>query len=136
MVSEIRLRKLESVLKQRVANLLSYELSDPRASFITVTKVKLDREIKYCTIYYSVLGDEKQRNLTSHLLDHARGFIRKELAKVLHTRHVPVVRFEYDPSIESSLKLEKLIDEAAREAHELEGRVEKKEEEEDKKETE
>ncbi len=121
MVNPIRLKKLESLVKQRVAVLLSQELSDPRAAFITVTRVKIDREIQVCDIYYTVLGDEKEKNLTAHMLEHAKGFVRRAVAKVLHTRKVPEIRFRYDDSVEGVLRLDKIIDEAAREARELEG---------------
>ena len=124
MVNPIRLKKLESLVKQRVAVLLSQELSDPRAAFITVTRVKIDREIQTCRIYYTVLGDEKRKNLTAHLLEHAKGHIRSAVAKVLHTRKVPEIRFLYDDSVEGVLRLDKIIDEAAREARDLESRLE------------
>ena len=120
MVNPIRLKKLESLVKQRVAVLLSQELSDPRAAFITVTRVKIDREVQVCDIYYTVLGDEKEKKLTGHMLDHAKGFIRRSVAKVLHTRTVPEIRLRYDDSIEGVLRLDKIIDEAAREARDLE----------------
>ena len=124
MVNPIRLKKLESLVKQRVAVLLSQELSDPRAAFITVTRVKIDREIQVCKIFYTVLGDEKRKKLTAHLLEHAKGFIRSAVAKVLHTRKVPEIRFQYDDSVEGVLRLDKIIDEAAREARDLENRLE------------
>ncbi len=127
MVNPIRLKKLESLVKQRVAVLLSQELSDPRAAFITVTRVKIDREIQVCDIYYTVLGDEKEKKLTAHMLEHAKGFIRSAVAKVLHTRKVPEIRFKYDDSVEGVLRLDKIIDEAAREARELEGGLSGKE---------
>lgn len=120
MVREVRLHKLESLVKQRVATLLSLELSDPRAGFITVTRVKLDREIQFCTIYYSVLGGEAEQSRTRHLLQHARGHIRNEIAKVLTTRTVPEVRFEFDQSVTEGIRLERIIDEAAAEARRLE----------------
>jgi len=127
MVNPIRLKKLESLVKQRVGVLLAQELADPRAAFITVTKVRIDKEIQYCDIYYTVLGDEKEKNLTSHMLEHAKGFIRRAVARILRTRKVPEIRFKYDDSVEGVLRLDKIIDDAAREARELEKRLEEDE---------
>jgi len=120
MVGDIRKRRLESLVMHRVASLLSLELSDPRTSFITVTRVELDREIKYCTIFYSILGGPKERSRTANLLHHARGHVRSEIAKVLSTRTIPDVRFQFDESIEKAIRVERLIDEAAAEARRLE----------------
>ena len=121
MVSDIRKKKLESLARKRVSTLLTQEISDPRLGFITVTKVELDREIKLCKVFFTVLGEQKERRRVDRMLDHARGFIRTEIARILATRTAPQVVFEYDETYEKTRRLEELIDRAAADARRLEG---------------
>ena len=102
-------------IRERVAFVLEFELHDPRRERLTftVTRVKLAKNLSRCTVFYSVLGGEKERSLAEHLLHHARGFIRTEVAKVLKTRRNPSLDFAYDDSIEKSIELSKKIDEIA-----------------------
>lgn len=109
--------KIRETIRERVAFVLEFGLQDPRRSqlTITVTKVDLAKDLSRCTVYYSVLGAEKERKLAAHMLEHARGFIRTEVAKSLQTRKHPQIEFRYDDSIEKSIALTKRIDEVVAE---------------------
>ena len=78
---EIRKRKVESLLHETIGTILvSGELKDPRlAQLVTVTGVKVNRDLKAARVNVSVLGSEKTRNRTVAALNHAAGFIQKLL---------------------------------------------------------
>ena len=59
-MNERRIARLQEVIKGRAAEVIAYELADPRAGLITVTKVELDREIATCKIFWSALGSEAE----------------------------------------------------------------------------
>lgn len=117
-MNERRVHRLENQIKARVAEVLQREIADPKLGFVTVSGVELDREIKLCKIFWSTLGGEKDRHRSEQALDRANGFIRRQIAQVLHTRTVPAVRFVFDESIEGSIRVSNLLAELREEREE------------------
>ncbi len=108
-MNERRVARLEQQIKAKVAEVISRDISDPRRGLITITRVKLDREMVSCKVYWSVLGNEKDRKLNGHMLNHAARFIQHEVATVLHTRTVPRVQFIFDESITGALRIDNIL---------------------------
>ena len=130
-MNERRIARLQQQIKARVAQVISRDMADPRRGLITITRVKLDREMINCNIYWSVLGDEKERRKNERMLNHAAKFIQHEVAGILTTRTTPRVQFEFDKSIAGSLRVEGILRElreARGEEEESEDASEKEEE--------
>lgn len=123
-MNERRVHRLENQIKARVAEVLQQEIADPKLGFVTVSGVELDREIKLCKVYWSILGDQRDRHQSQEALDRANGFIRRQIAQVLHTRTVPVVRFIFDESIEGAIRVSNLLTELREEREHREGPAE------------
>jgi len=89
--------------------MLLQEVSDPRLSGISVTDVEVDRELAYANIYVSALeGSSRSQEVLSGL-EHAQGFLRRELAQRIELRTFPRLRFHWDPTYERAEKIERLI---------------------------
>lgn len=111
-MNERRIARLEALIKARAAEVIDRELADPRASgLITVTRVELDREIATCKIFWSVLGGDSARSTSEKMLADARGFVQREIGRVLHTRTVPRVSFLFDESIEKAIRIDEILKE-------------------------
>lgn len=108
-MNQRRVQRLKNQIKARVAEVLQREIADPRLGFVTVSGVELDRELKLCKVFWSTLGDERERNRSQRALDRANGFVRRQIAQVLHTRTVPVVRFVFDEGIEGAIRVNVLL---------------------------
>ncbi len=104
--------RLQAQIQRRVAYCLQFEISDPRASFVTVTKVELSKDLARAKVFYSVLGSDADRSKTAHMLESANGFVRRQLGRVLETRTIPLLSWEYDPSAEDAANLARVIAEA------------------------
>lgn len=104
--------RIASRIQERAAYCIQFEIRDPRATFVTITRVELSNDLGIATIHYSVLGDEGDRSKAAHMLDHAVGFVQRQVARVLHMRRVPNLRFAYDDSIEHAAAMDRLIREA------------------------
>lgn len=115
-----RLRRVEELIRQKIAATILRDLQDPRLGFVTITKVKVDKELQRCEVYWSVLGDEKDRAIHERLLGHAAGFVQREVAAILDTRTMPRVHFVFDESIAGAMRIDGLIKrlKAEREARE------------------
>ncbi len=104
--------RLSARIHERAAYCLQFEINDPRASFITVTRVELTPDVTAGKIYYSVLGSEADKNKAQHMLDSAAGFIQRQVARVLDMRRMPHLKWVYDDSVQRASDLDALIREA------------------------
>jgi ribosome-binding factor A len=87
------------------------ELKDPRIGFVTVTGVDTTPDLRYATVYVSVLGNEKKRDKTLEALNSACGVLQAKVGKDVRMKRTPVLAFEYDPSVADGVRMSKLIDE-------------------------
>ena len=86
-------------------------LKDPRIGFVSVSGVRVTKDIRYANVYISVYGTEKEGTESLKVLQNASGFIRRELGKRLHMRRIPELTFIHDRSIEEGIRMGRLIDE-------------------------
>jgi len=91
------------------------ELKDPRIGMVTVTGVRVTRDLREATIYVSVLGGEKKRRATMAGLESAHGVLQTRINDQLSLKRTPQLSFEYDDSVERGVRMSALIDELARE---------------------
>jgi len=97
---------------QKELSIIIGELKDPRIDpMATVTDVNVTPDLKYCTAYVSVLGNDEHGNETIEGLKSAMGFIRRELASRVNLRNTPELKFVLDKSLEYGIHMSKLIDE-------------------------
>jgi len=112
MASPKTIGRLQAQIQRRVAYCLQFELADPRATFVTVTKVELSKDLARAKVFFSVLGSDADRSKTYHMLEGASGFVRRQLGRVLETRMIPALTWEYDPSAEDAANIGRLIADA------------------------
>lgn len=111
--------RLEAAIQRRVAYCLQHELADPRAEFITVVRVELNSDLSIAKVYYSVLGDQSDRSKVAHMLEHATGFIRKQLGRVLETKTIPELRFAPDDTMSEADRMDDVISDALKRDREI-----------------
>ncbi len=118
MVSQLRLRRINERLKEELALLLLYEVADPRVRGATVTDVRVDRELAYADVFVSAVEGSERREEILEGLEHARGFLSRELARRVELRQFPRLRFHWDPTPERAERIEALLEQirAEREA--------------------
>ena len=109
MVSKTRLQKIEERIFEELTTILLTEVSDPRLSSVSITKVKVDRELAFANIYVSSLEGSDAADSILKGLKHAGGYLRSELAHRIEIRHTPRLRFYWDPSPEHADRIEQLI---------------------------
>ncbi len=109
MVNEIRLKRLSEVVKQRASEVILLELKDPRIGFVTVTRVKLARDLTMATVFWSIIGSPGDRSKAAHALEDARGFIQRAVARAMQTRVTPRLTIQYDPSLERAQKVFEIL---------------------------
>jgi ribosome-binding factor A len=101
--------RLEARILERAAHAIEFEVRDPRATFITLTRVELSPDLSIAKIYWSVLGGPGDRSKAEHMLESAGGFIQRQVARVLETRRVPRLAWYFDESLIKAQELDKAI---------------------------
>ena len=109
MVSKLRLQRINERIREELSEMLLQEVSDPRLEGISITDVKVDRELAYADVFVSALEGSERWQEIHEGLQHAQGFLRRELSQRVELRVFPRLRFRWDPTFERAERIEQLI---------------------------
>jgi len=105
-----RNKRISEEIKKIVSQLIMYEIKDPRIPAMTsVTHVDTTNDLRFTTIYVSVLDAKADKIKLLEGLNSAKGFVRKEIGKELKMHHTPEPLFKMDESIENGIYISSLI---------------------------
>ncbi len=104
-----RSERLAVQISREVGNILLLEMRDPRIGFATVSRVEVDQELAVAKVYVSIMGEEKDRKGALIALERSAGHVRSQLAKRLHVRAMPEIRFVHDLNLDHSDHIEVLL---------------------------
>ncbi|AUI73311.1 30S ribosome-binding factor RbfA [Candidatus Portiera aleyrodidarum] len=95
-----RLVKVSKQIKRNLTQLINYNLNDPRIkNFIIIHSVKLSKDLSLADIYWTLLYDNKFKNIYESILQLASGYLRYKLSKTIKNHHVPILTFHFYDSI-------------------------------------
>jgi len=107
-----RTKRVASQIQRELAQLIQFEVKDPRVGMVTVSAIELSRDLSYAKVYVTVLSANNEVGEALEGLNKAAGFLRRELGKRLSIRVTPQLTFLYDASVEHGANLSALIDKA------------------------
>ena len=110
-----RAQRVGDQIQRELADLLRLHVKDPRIGMVTITAVEVSPDLSHAKVFFTHLAGHDHATEAVHALQHTAGFLRTELSHRLKLYSVPQIHFAYDDSIESGLKLSKLIDDAVAE---------------------
>jgi len=108
-VSKLRAKRIADRINEVLSEMLIYDVSDPRLVGVSVTDVKVDREMTFANIFVSALEGASRSDEILEGLEHAKGYIRSELADRIELRTFPRLRFHWDPTFEKAERIDRLI---------------------------
>jgi ribosome-binding factor A len=85
------------------------KLKDPRIGFVTVTHVRVTPDLRMARVFYTAMGDEKERRATAAGLRSARAHLRQVIGGQVRIKTLPDLQFEEDRSIEAADRIDRLI---------------------------
>lgn len=103
-----RVERISEALREELAELIAYELSDPRIGSVTVTDVRISPDKRHAFVRVGV-GPDSDASQTLAALEHASNFLRRELATRLELFRVPDLHFEADVSTRLGGRMEHLL---------------------------
>ena len=109
MPSPLRMKRINDRFKEVLSVILLTKIKDPRLADVSVTDVKVDRELDYANIYVSVPQGRVREKEVLEALNHAAGFIKYELANEIDLRIMPKLRFFWDVTPERADRIDTLL---------------------------
>ncbi len=106
-----RHQRVGDQIQRELATLIRTEVKDPRlAPMLTVAEVRVSPDLGQAKIFISVLNGDGAASV--QVLNQASGFLRRQLGRLLHMRHIPQLSFVYDTSTEQAMQMDSLINAA------------------------
>jgi len=110
-----RTRRIDEQLKQELSLLIRKEIGDARIMMISITFVKVVRDLSQAKVLVTYLGPVEERPAMIDLLNEHASIFQRMLGKVLKLRKIPKFEFAYDEQLEKGNELSALITEAIQE---------------------
>ena len=109
-----RTEKVAAQLQLELSAVLR-DLRDPRLGLISVVAVDVSPDLRKARVRVSTLGGDQEHKELIAALEHARGFVRHELALRLRNnlRRVPELAFVDDRNIEYAVHITEILDSLA-----------------------
>ena len=100
-------------IQRDLAEIIAYELKDPRVGMVTITEVQVTPDYAHAKVFFTTLVDHPEAiQNTLAGLRKASGFLRGQLGRRLTIHATPELHFVHDISTSRGMELSKLIDEA------------------------
>lgn len=109
-----RTDRLADQIKREVAIALSRDVKDPRLQFVTVTHVRLSRDLRTARVCYTTMATGEELEAIQTGLHRATGFVQKKVAERVVMRYTPQLTFAHDTSYERGTRMEKLLNDIER----------------------
>lgn len=111
----LRNERVRKTLMKEIADILQKEIRDPKISgVVSILDVEVSHDNSYAKVYYSVFGNDQQKEKTIEAMAQNTPKIRHEVGKRIRLRLTPELRFIYDNSIERGSKVSEIIDKISR----------------------
>jgi ribosome-binding factor A len=104
-----RTERVSETVREELAELIGFELEDPRLAAVAVTDVQVAPDLRHAHIRVGVWGGEREQRSALAALDHARHYLRHELARRLNLRKIPELHFESAPAANPDERVDLLL---------------------------
>jgi len=106
-----RTERIADTLREEIAQIVGYELEDPRLTMVTVTDVRVAGDLRDASVYVTIQGDEREHQQALLALEKAAPYVRRQLGFSLNLRHTPVLHFVRDTVEEQAGRVDELLEE-------------------------
>ncbi len=104
-----RPERLGEALKVEIAEVVGFELDDPRLTSVTVTDVTVADDLRDAKVFVLIRGTEDEIETALRTLRHASTFVRQQAAMNLDLRHAPHIHFVRDTAEENASRVSEIL---------------------------
>jgi len=105
-----RPERLAESLKVEIAEVVGFEMDDPRLETVTVTDVEVSPDLRDAKVYVLVRGEETEVAQALRSLRNAATFVRQQVAMNLDLRFAPHVHFVRDSAEENASRVGEILE--------------------------
>ena len=107
-----RSQRVSEAVREELSELIGFEMDDPRLSTVNVTSTDVSPDMRHAHVKVA-LGDGDERKALA-ALEHAKNYLRHELAARLNLRRVPDLHFTADTHPDAESRIDLLLRRARR----------------------
>ncbi|HEX6126179.1 MAG TPA: 30S ribosome-binding factor RbfA [Pyrinomonadaceae bacterium] len=108
-----RPERLAEAMREEIAEVVGFQLDDPRIEMVTVTEVSVSDDLRDAKVYVLVEGDEAEVKNALRALQHAAAFVRQQVAMNLSLRFAPHLHFVRDSAEENASRVNAILSDLA-----------------------
>jgi ribosome-binding factor A len=105
----LRMKRINDRIKEILSVVLLTKIEDPRLMDVSVTDVRVDRELDYANIYVSSLDKDSDQDEILEALSRASGYLKYEISQEIDLRIMPKLRFFWDPTPQRADRIDALL---------------------------
>ncbi len=109
MADPARARKIADRIKEVIAGNLEQVIKDPDLGFVTITDVRVTGDLQHASVFYTVFGDDAQRETSARVLAEHQGKLRSFVGRQLGIRLTPTLELIPDALPESASQLDEAL---------------------------
>jgi ribosome-binding factor A len=106
-----RPERFAEALREEIAEVVGFELDDPRIVMATVTEVRVAPDLRDAKVFVLINGTEREIDDALKTLRHASTFVRQQVAMNLSLRHAPHLHFVRDTAEENAYRVGEILEE-------------------------
>jgi ribosome-binding factor A len=104
-----RILRLQQLMLETLATAVQREVHDPRVRLVTVTRVRLAKDLSTAVVSWSTLGTPSERRTVERGLEDALPMLQRHVAKAMGTRVTPSLSLRFDPGPEKAQRLDTIF---------------------------
>ncbi len=120
-MSSQRPERVQEAIRQEISKIVQNEMKDPRLGFLTITGVEISRDLRHAKVFFSTLGEMKEKRLALKGLVSARGFIRGLVGDRVKMRYVPQLEFKIDEALDRGHAIDDILNKIKKERKDEKG---------------
>ncbi|GHI04470.1 ribosome-binding factor A [Streptomyces cellostaticus] len=113
MADNARAKRLADLIREVVAQKLQRGIKDPRlGTHVTITDTRVTGDLREATVFYTVYGDDEERQAVAAGLESAKGILRSEVGRAAGVKFTPTLTFVADALPDTARTIDDLLDKA------------------------
>jgi ribosome-binding factor A len=102
--------RVSSQMQKELSFILQRDIDDSRVGFVTINDVEVSKDLAVAKIYVTVLNvDDAGKRANIKVLNELAPVIRHKLAQRMRLRHISELRFYYDTSFDTGMRVAELL---------------------------
>jgi ribosome-binding factor A len=104
-----RVLRVSETVREELSEIVGFEMNDPRLAVVDVTEVHLTPDSRHAHVGVRLSGDKLEQEQAMAALEHAKNYLRHELARRLNLRRIPELHFTSNLWSEAESRVELLL---------------------------